>query len=161
MTDVYLGLGSNVGDSKAFIDTAIDLLANHLKEIKRAPLYQSKAVGYTEQPDFLNTAIRGQTHLTPQALLAVIHGIETDMGRTKTFRWGPREIDIDIIFYGNTILDAPGLTIPHDSFRDRAFVLKPLADLDPGLIDPFSKLSMEVILKALPPEDIAAVQLLT
>jgi 2-amino-4-hydroxy-6-hydroxymethyldihydropteridine diphosphokinase len=158
MTEVYLALGSNVGDSREYIAQAVGSLSEVVKNLKQAPLYKSKPVGYTEQADFINTAVNGHTTLHPEVLLARLKAIEQELGRTESFRWGPREIDIDIIFYGDTILETPKLTIPHESFRDRAFVLKPLVDLNPGFVDPFSQLSVSLLLKALPAEEIAAVR---
>ena len=147
MTEVYLALGSNVGDSRQTIEHAIELLAvQALSQIKQAPLYRSKAVGYTKQADFLNTAISGQTELEPAALLAVIQDIEHQLGRRERFRWGPREIDIDLIFYGDLVLETPELTIPHPAFRDRDFVLRPLVDLNPNLIDPVSSQTTKQLL---------------
>jgi 2-amino-4-hydroxy-6-hydroxymethyldihydropteridine diphosphokinase len=164
MTKVYLGLGSNVGDSRANIARAIMLLAGSpakepdgdrsgttLQDIKQAPVYTSKAVGYTEQADFLNTAIRGQTELSPQELLARIEMIEQELGRLERFRWGPREIDIDIILYGDRVLESEQLTLPHPHFRERDFVLRPLADLDPRLVDPVTGKTVEQLLIAIDP----------
>ncbi len=146
MTTVYLALGSNVGDSAHYVEEAIKQLASVLQNVQRAPLYTSKAVGYTDQPDFLNTAVSGQTDLSPQELLAELKQIERSVGRVATFRWGPREIDIDIIFYGDQVVETEELTIPHFSFRERDFVLRPLCDLNPGLIDPVSSQSVQQLL---------------
>ena len=118
MNTVYLALGSNVGDSRAAIAQAISLLKPHLHQLLQAPLYQSKAVGYTDQPDFLNTAISGQTALTPLELLSLVKSIEQQVGRIERFRWGPREIDIDIILYGETIKESDKLTIPTPVLRN-------------------------------------------
>jgi 2-amino-4-hydroxy-6-hydroxymethyldihydropteridine diphosphokinase len=149
MTTVYLTLGSNVGDSPAHIRRAVELLGAFVRDIIQAPVYRSKAVGYTDQPDFLNTAIRGRTDLAPPELLAFVKDVEGRVGRTQTFRHGPREIDIDLIFYGDRRLETPALTIPHPAFRDRDFVLRPLADLDPGLIDPASGRTVSQLLAAI------------
>lgn len=159
MTEVYLALGSNVGDSRQQIVKAVEMLSKHLHHLKQAPLYHSKAVDYTEQPDFLNTAVSGQTTLEPLQLFHALKAIEQQIGRTKTFRWGPREIDIDIIFYGDTVLDSAELTIPHARFRERAFVLQPIYDLSPAFVDPRSGLSVEQLLKALPAEQLNSVRM--
>ncbi len=153
MTEVYLALGSNVGDSRQYIEQAISSLGTVITQIKQAPLYLSKAVSYTEQPDFLNTAISGQTSLAPEELLAFIQSVEQQIGRIKRFRWGPREIDIDIIFYGNKILETAQLTIPHPAFRGRDFVLQPLSDLNPDYIDPISQKTISQLLAILKPAD--------
>jgi 2-amino-4-hydroxy-6-hydroxymethyldihydropteridine diphosphokinase len=139
MTTVYLALGSNVGDSRRHIQQAIGLLGKVLRNLKQAPVYSSKAVGYTDQPDFLNTAVSGQTDLEPEALLEQVKNIENQVGRTPTFHHGPREIDIDIIFYGDKILETEALTVPHPDFRERDFVLQPVCDLNSSLIDPVTK----------------------
>lgn len=146
MTEVYLAFGSNVGDSRQNIKKAIELLSVSINQIKEAPFYLSKAVGYSDQPDFLNTAIAGQTDLKPEILLAFIKNIERQIGRVERFRFGPREIDIDIILYGEQIIESGELTIPHSSFRDRDFVLQPLYDLNPRLIDPVSKRTVAQLL---------------
>lgn len=136
MTTVYLALGSNVGDPAAHIRRAVELLGASVHDIRQAPVYRSKAVGHTDQADFLNTAVSGQTDLAPPELLAFLKEVEAKVGRTPTFHWGPREIDIDIIFYGGLRLETPELVIPHPAFRGRDFVLRPLCDLDPDLKDP-------------------------
>jgi 2-amino-4-hydroxy-6-hydroxymethyldihydropteridine diphosphokinase len=146
MTGIYLAPGSNVGDSQAHIAQAVKLLGASIQQIKQAPVYVSKAVGYTDQSDFFNTVVSGQTDLSPAALLKFIGEVEQKIGRTASFHWGPREIDIDIILYGDTVIDTPELVIPHPHFRERDFVLQPLCDLDPSLVDPVSGQSVEALL---------------
>lgn len=153
MTTVYLALGSNIGDSRANITQAVQLLDPAVQQIKQAPLYTSKAVGYTDQPDFLNTAISGETDLSPQELLKTIKSVEQQVGRTKSFRNGPREIDIDIILYGDQVLQTDKLTIPHPRFRERDFVLQPLNDLNPSLTDPVSGQTVGQLLAKIAPQD--------
>jgi 2-amino-4-hydroxy-6-hydroxymethyldihydropteridine diphosphokinase len=149
MLTVYLALGSNVGDSAQYIAKAIELLGPTLHDIQQAPCYISKAVGYTNQADFLNTAVCGQTELSPQALIQTIEQIEQQVGRIKRFRWGPREVDIDIIFYGNQTLESENLTIPHPAFRERDFVLQPLVDLNSEMVDPVSQKTVKQLLNQL------------
>lgn len=158
MTTVYLALGSNVGDSAQYITKSLDLLGSTLNNIQQAPLYISKAVGYTDQADFFNTAISGQTELSPQALLHVINEVEQQVGRVKRFRWGPREIDIDIIFYGNQTLQSENLTIPHPSFRERDFVLQPLVDLNSKMVDPVSQKTVKQLLSELAPSQLSIIR---
>jgi 2-amino-4-hydroxy-6-hydroxymethyldihydropteridine diphosphokinase len=146
MALVYLALGSNVGDSKGNIENAIRLLKSQIADIKSAPVYTSKAIGYTDQTDFLNTVVTGQTSLKPKELLKFVKDIEQQVGRIKRFRWGPREIDIDIIFYDKDIIEEPGLTIPHPRFRERDFVLKPLCDINPKTLDPITKQTIQELL---------------
>jgi 2-amino-4-hydroxy-6-hydroxymethyldihydropteridine diphosphokinase len=153
MTTVYLGLGSNVGNPRQHIEKAISLLSPVLSDIKQAPFYLSKAVGYTDQPDFLNTAISGQTELAPEELLAFIKKTEQEIGRVERFHQGPREIDIDIIFYGDLVLKSPELTIPHPAFRDRDFVLQPLCGINPQMTDPVTSQTIAQLLDAVKPGD--------
>lgn len=151
MTEVYLALGANIGDARQNIAQAIKLLAESVHDIKQAPIYTSRAVGPIKQADFLNTALRAQTNLKPVALLAFVKEVEQQVGRVKRERWGPREIDIDIIFYGDVLVEAEGLTIPHPSFRNRDFVLQPLIDLNPTLVDPVSHKTIQQLLDKFPP----------
>lgn len=153
MATVYLALGSNVGTSDKQFDKAINLLEKHLTEIKQAPRYSSKAVGFIDQPDFLNTVIEAKTELQPEELLAFTQTVEQEVGRIRRFHWGPREIDIDIIFYDNLIIDQLNLSIPHARFAEREFVLKPIVDLNPAFIDPISKKTIKQLYEQLPAEN--------
>jgi 2-amino-4-hydroxy-6-hydroxymethyldihydropteridine diphosphokinase len=153
MATIYLALGSNVGDCRKQIEQAIGLLGSGVNNIRRAPLYRSRAVGYTDQPDFLNTALAGQTDLSPEALLKLTQTVERQVGRQKRFRWGPREIDIDIILYGDLVRTTKALTLPHPLFRERDFVLRPLCDLNPGLRDPVSGETVSQLLARIAPSD--------
>jgi 2-amino-4-hydroxy-6-hydroxymethyldihydropteridine diphosphokinase len=99
-------------------------------------LYLTRAWGYNEQPDFVNAVCRIDTHLAPAALLSQLKGIETCLGRSAGFKWGPREIDLDILLYGDEVLDEDGLRVPHPMLCQRAFVLVPLAEIAPHLIHP-------------------------
>jgi 2-amino-4-hydroxy-6-hydroxymethyldihydropteridine diphosphokinase len=150
MAKVYIALGSNVGDSEKQIEQATSLLAEHLNNIQRTELYRSRAVGYTDQPDFVNTAVSGETTLTPEELLAFTQEIEQQIGRVQRFRWGPREIDIDVIFYDDLVQQTDQLTLPHPEFRKRDFVLKPLSDLNPQLKDPVTGRTVSGLLAELP-----------
>jgi 2-amino-4-hydroxy-6-hydroxymethyldihydropteridine diphosphokinase len=153
MATIYLALGSNVGDSENHLEQAVKLLGAQVNNIQRAPLYRSKAVGYTDQADFLNTAISGQTKLSPEQLLAFIKTTEQEIGRQETFRWGPREIDIDIIFYDDLVQQTEALTLPHPAFRERDFVLQPLCDLDLNLIDPVTGQTVSHLLEKISSKD--------
>ncbi len=148
---VYLALGSNMGDSRGRIKEAVKLLSKSVRSIKQAHVYKTRAVGFEEQPDFLNTAIRGETDLKPEDLLKFTQKIERDAGRTWNFRFGPRQIDIDIIFYNDLKLETKDLTIPHYALIGREFVLQPLCDLDPGLRDPSSGKTVKQLLDNLSP----------
>jgi len=152
MATVYLALGSNVGDGDQQFDRAIELLTPALSHIQQAPRYSSKAVGFTDQPDFLNTAIRAETDLDLRQLLELTQSVEQKVGRVKRFHWGPREIDIDIIFYDNHVIELPDLSIPHPRFSERDFVLRPLQDLSPEFVDPLTHKTVKALYDQLPLE---------
>jgi len=153
MAEIFLALGSNVGDGDKYFDEAINLLDEKISNITQAPRYKSKAVGFTDQPDFTNSVIRANTDLSAQELLKFTQSIEEKVGRIRRFRWGPREIDIDIIFYDNLIINEEDLTIPHPRFAEREFVLKPILDIAPDFIDPTSMLTIKNLYDNLPEED--------
>lgn len=157
MTTVYLALGSNVGDSSQYLKKAIELLDPYLSNIKQSPIYSTKPVGYIKQGNYLNMAIRGETKLSPKELLEVNQKIEQNLGRVNRFRWGPREIDIDIIFYGNLIIKSEALTIPHPRFQVRDFVLQPLADIDSEIVDPLTQKTVKQLLNQLTPKQLSII----
>ena len=153
MAKIFLALGSNIGDKKANIDRAIELLKKKIKDISVSSYYLTKPVGYLKQENFINVAIVGQTLLSPQELLEFIREVEENLGRVKRFKNGPREIDIDILFYDDLILKENSLTIPHPGIAERDFVLKPLLDLDARLIHPVLHISIEKLYKKILPKD--------
>lgn len=133
---VYIGLGANLGDREATIRTALRRLGEHEQiDVQRVSrLRETDPVGYEDQPRFLNGVARLQTDLEPREVLDVLLDVERDLGRTRHGpRFGPRPIDLDILLYDSRIVDEPGLRIPHPRMAERAFVLEPLAELDPGL----------------------------
>ncbi len=133
----YLAIGSNVGDRMQNLVTASRLINNLAGPVvKASKVYETQAWGVTEQPDFLNQVLVTGTALPPEQLLNVIMEIEKRMGRVRHDKWGARLIDIDILFYGNKIVDTPRLTIPHPYLQERRFVLVPLAEIAPGLVHP-------------------------
>lgn len=125
---IALGLGSNLGDRAAHLAAARAALPPQVILTDESSLYETTAWGYTDQPAFLNQVVLGQTSLPPLELLAHLKGIELALGRLASFRYGPREIDLDILYYDNQIFDLPELTIPHPQLFGRAFVLVPLAE---------------------------------
>jgi 2-amino-4-hydroxy-6-hydroxymethyldihydropteridine diphosphokinase len=125
----YLSLGSNIGDRLANLRTALSSLAPSVMIQAQSSIYETEPWGYSEQPTFLNQVIKGGTELAPQELLEFLKKIEVSMGRQETFRFGPRLIDLDILFYDHVKLDTPTLTIPHPRITERAFVLVPLAEI--------------------------------
>jgi 2-amino-4-hydroxy-6-hydroxymethyldihydropteridine diphosphokinase len=133
---VYLALGANLGDREQTIRTALARLDahEHLDVQRVSRLRETDPVGYEDQPRFLNGVARLQTSLEPRDLLTVLLDLERDLGRTRHGpRFGPRTIDLDILLYDNREIDEPGLEIPHPRMAERAFVLEPLAELDPAL----------------------------
>ena len=138
VVDVYLGLGSNLGDREQNVARAIDLLAQRVKVVQRSSLYVTEPVDRSDQPLFLNTVCCTRTSLAPEDLLGLAKRIEAAMGRKPSFVNGPRPIDIDILFYGDTVINIPHLVIPHPRVQERAFVLVPLSEIAPNLVHPVS-----------------------
>jgi 2-amino-4-hydroxy-6-hydroxymethyldihydropteridine diphosphokinase len=132
----YLGLGSNLGDREGNLARALSLLSEKLELKQVSSVYETEPVGYEEQPLFLNLACRISTRLIPRQLMRLIIGIETDMGRVRSFRNAPRSIDIDILFYDDAVVKTRHLTIPHPRLAQRAFVLTPMGEIAPDLIHP-------------------------
>ena len=137
-TDIYLALGSNLGDRLANLAAARASLPPSVNLVRVSPIYETIPWGYDDQPDFLNQVLQAETDLEPEALLTFLKQIEGQLGRLPTFRNGPRLIDIDILLYGQLVYQSPTLTIPHPRFAERAFVLFPLAYLAPDLVHPVS-----------------------
>lgn len=139
-TAVYLSLGSNLGDSAGMLTQALERLDRlPATKVKRASrLYETEPVGELNQPAFLNIAAEIETGLRPLELLNAAQDIERDLGREKGPRWGPRLIDIDLILWGDTVLQEEELTLPHPRFRTRAFVLAPLSEIAPDARDPIT-----------------------
>ena len=129
--DVYLGLGANLGDRRANLARAVSLLSLNVDVARVSSLYETEPVGYAAQPAFLNAVALVRTTLPPRQLFSFIKGIERAMGRTPSFRNAPRLVDIDILLYGETVVESPELTLPHPRMHERAFVLAPLAEIAP------------------------------
>jgi dihydroneopterin aldolase/2-amino-4-hydroxy-6-hydroxymethyldihydropteridine diphosphokinase len=136
--DVAIALGSNMGDSKKFLDDAVEKVGQlpDTKVIKVATYITTKPYGGVEQDDFLNSAMTIRTMLTPTELLDRLHDIEREAGRERIIRWGPRTLDLDILLYDDLVMDTEDLTIPHIEMHLRDFVLKPLAEIAPWLRHP-------------------------
>ncbi|MGI5839914.1 MAG: 2-amino-4-hydroxy-6-hydroxymethyldihydropteridine diphosphokinase [bacterium] len=138
MPPVYLSLGTNLGAREESLRAAVSLMAEE-KAVRVgavSSIYETVPVGYTTQPLFLNIAVAGEAALAPSALLAATKKIEVLLGRTPTFRWGPRLIDIDLLLYGDVQMETAELTLPHPRLTERGFVIIPLAEIAPGLILP-------------------------
>lgn len=148
----YIGIGSNLGDRRKNIQLALNVLKEKKDVIveKVSPFYETlPAGGPPHQGKFLNGAIEISTTLTPQELLKVLQEIEKALGRVRKERWGPRTIDLDILFYGDLIVNEKGLIIPHPLIHKREFVLKPLLRIAPDFIHPVLKKSVKVFLDQL------------
>lgn len=143
---VYLALGSNLGDRMANLRAAAAALSPALTVRRVSPVYQTSPWGVTDQPDFLNQVIEVETRLTPLDLLVYLKHLERELGRVPTVRYGPRLIDLDILFFNQDVINLPELTIPHPRLAERAFVLVPLADLVPGLMHPELKRTVAELL---------------
>ncbi|HEU0002839.1 MAG TPA: GTP cyclohydrolase MptA [Ktedonobacteraceae bacterium] len=152
--NIYLALGSNLGDRRGNLAAALQRLREVMKIVTISSVYETEPVGYTDQPRFLNLVLRGLTTLTPQELLQAAKQIEKTLGRQDTFRNGPRLIDIDIIFYDDLHIAQDDLTIPHPRMAERAFVLVPLAEIAPDRIDPVSGKSARQLLAEVPQEGV-------
>ncbi|WP_088723786.1 2-amino-4-hydroxy-6-hydroxymethyldihydropteridine diphosphokinase [Streptococcus mutans] len=149
MTLVYLSLGSNIGERQTYLQRALEELA-HLSHITLqavSPVYETAAWGKTDQADFLNIVCQLETDLSPYDLLEACQKIEKHLNRVRHEHWGPRTIDIDILFYGNTIIKEDNLKIPHPYLQNRAFVLVPLNDIASELVHPVLKETVAILLE--------------
>ena len=144
-----LGLGANLGDPVATLREAKARLANIGRVTAASSLYRTPPWGVADQPPFVNAALALETALDPDALLAALKALERALGRVASVRWGPRAIDVDILDYEGVRRDDPALTIPHARLFERAFVLVPLAEIEPAFA---------AARDALPPDDLAAVE---
>lgn len=135
---VYLSLGSNLGDRMQFLRTALQLLSEdkRIRGVKVSKFMETEPYGFVQQPAFLNGAAELETLYTPQELLLLLHEIEQQLGRERKVHWGPRTIDLDILFYDSEVVEDEDLMIPHPDMTNRLFVLEPLAMLCPGKVHP-------------------------
>ena len=134
--DVFIGSGSNLGDRLAALAKAAELLSPDVRVLKASKVYETPPWGYEDQPAFLNQVLHAETELDPPALLKYLKRIEHKMGRKATFRYGPRAIDLDILFYDGLIISTDNLQIPHPMAAERAFVLVPMREIAPDFIHP-------------------------
>ena len=148
---VYLSLGSNVGDREENLREAIRRLGTMGKVAKVSAFYETEPVEYPAQPWFLNCALQLETEKMPRQLLKAILGVEQGMGRRRMRKKGPRNIDIDILLFGSSVLDTAELVIPHPAMHERRFVLEPLAEIAPDARHPVFKRTIRELRDALPP----------
>lgn len=145
-----VALGSNLGDRRAHLEFAFARLQALLAGLRAASAYETDPVGVgEEQPRFLNAAAVGETTLTPRELLAALFAIERERGRERPYPGAARSLDLDLVLLGNEVVDEPGLIVPHPRFRERRFVLEPLAEIAPGLRDPVTGSTVEQLLRRL------------
>ena len=135
-TEIYLGLGGNLGDPPATFQQALKLIGKFAQVTKVSKLYKSKPYGFADQPDFYNAAAQLASDLAPLDLLSQLQEVEKQLGKKVVRKNGPRVIDLDLLVYGEEVLDLPELTLPHPGILNRDFVLKPLTDLNPLLTHP-------------------------
>ena len=143
---IFLSLGSNLGDRIANLEASITSLPAGVLVIERSSIYETPPWGYTEQPPFLNMVLKTETNFSPWRLLKNLKSIERKLGRESSFRYGPRLIDLDILFYDQLIYQKDGLFIPHPRIAERAFVLVPLVEITPELLHPQLERTMKDLL---------------
>ena len=159
MHDILLALGSNIEDRQQHIESAIVLLRENVHDVTVAPLYETRPRYFADQHNFLNTVLRGFTELDPQALLQFTQVVQKEVGRVERFRNGPREIDIDILFYDDVVYKDDALEIPHPRLQERDFVLQPFADINPDFLHPVLKKTIKELLDTLPEEQRSVIRI--
>lgn len=134
-TKVYLGLGSNIGDRESYLREAVQSILKQpdIRDLITSSIYETEPVGYTNQDNFLNVVICFYTSESPMECLDLLQRIEKELGRKRIIHWGPRTIDIDLLLYGNAIINSERLIVPHPRILERAFVILPMAEIDPNL----------------------------
>ena len=144
---IFLHTGSNLGDAKKNLETANEYLKNSVGElVAMSSFYETAAWGVEDQPNFINQALELRTSHSPQRVLELILGIETQMGRIRRSKWGQRLIDIDLLFYNNAIIDSENLKVPHPFLQERNFVLVPLHEIAPDWVHPQFGLTITALL---------------
>jgi len=143
---VYLSLGSNLGNRADNIKQAITSLRPQMDVKAKSKVYETPPWGYTEQSTFLNQVVKVKTYVEPEPLLKHLKRLEVALGRQATFHYGPRLIDIDILFYDDLVLETPILTLPHPHMHKRGFVLRPMMDIAPDLMHPVEKKSIRELI---------------
>jgi 2-amino-4-hydroxy-6-hydroxymethyldihydropteridine diphosphokinase len=156
MTVVYLGLGSNIENKEEYIKKAVTLLKDFCTIKKISPLYLTEPVGFQDQDWFLNSVVEIETDINPKTLLLKVKSIERKLGRKKTVKDGPRTIDIDILFYGDLVLQTKDLVIPHPLIQERLFVLRPMMDLNPYFVHPVLHKTIQELFDEQPWSEIVA-----
>ena len=133
---VYIALGTNLGERLTNLRAALESMPPDVKVVAESHIYETPPWGYEDQPAFLNMVVKAETGLEPEPLLKYLKQLEAELGREQNFRWGPRLIDLDILFYDDLVIESPPLVIPHPRLHERAFVLVPLSNVAPDLVHP-------------------------
>ena len=151
MSLAYVSFGSNLGNRLKNIKRGLHLISRDysITITKKSSLYETEPVGYENQGWFLNGVVEIETHVSPHGLLSLLKKVERIMGRKRRIRWGPREIDFDILLYDRKCVDTPSLTIPHPHMHERGFVLAPLVEITPRVIHPIFKKNAQQLLAKL------------
>ncbi|WP_308577955.1 2-amino-4-hydroxy-6-hydroxymethyldihydropteridine diphosphokinase [uncultured Parvimonas sp.] len=149
MSKVWIALGSNMGDGRKNLDKAVENMNKNGVKVEKISTYiETEPYGYTEQDNFVNAVCIAETELSPRELLKTLLGIELEMGRVRLIRWGPRIIDLDILFYEDLIIDEEDLKVPHIEIQKRSFVLEPMDEISPEKVHPvFKKTVHELLLE--------------
>ncbi len=144
---VLLGLGSNLDDREANLRNGVALLARSMEMLEGSSVYETEPWGHKDQPRFLNLVCRARTAISPEELLHLCQETERAIGRTPTFRYGPRMLDVDILAYGDNVINTPVLVVPHPKLAERRFVLVPLAEVAPEWVHPVTGATASELLK--------------
>ncbi len=153
INEAYIGLGSNLGNSLANLDAAIELMRKLAVDVQPSPVYRTSPQGFRNQPPFYNAVCRISTRLTPFLLIEGLLGIEAAVGRRRIFQNAPRILDLDILLYNRLVMESPPLVLPHPRMAERLFVLRPLADIAPHITHPVNGLTVSEMLRALGGQD--------
>ena len=150
MKAAYIALGSNVGNRERNLSVALERLSGFMQALRTSPIYETEPIDYADQRWFLNQVVEGETDLFPMQLLNRLQKIERELGRVRSIPNGPRTIDLDILFYGRSVIQSAALEIPHPRMAGRRFVLAPLADLAPDLRHPVTHRTVREMLDTAP-----------